>query len=163
MSSLLTLAKDLEQKSKVQQQSTGEMLKVAFSEHEQSVKAELNASAKRISDAISAHDQTMTATIASNTKGLLKTVGRTWLTIAMTSVLLIAMSGSVLWWLGQQIVSNRKALSQQEDALTKLTAKTWGVRYQTGEDGRRFLVIPSGTKPEIIPYDGTIWIQLKQE
>ncbi|WP_420062533.1 MbeB family mobilization protein [Klebsiella pneumoniae] len=36
MNSLLTLAKDLEQKSKAQQQSTGEMLKVAFSEHEKS-------------------------------------------------------------------------------------------------------------------------------
>ncbi|WP_232805498.1 MbeB family mobilization protein [Salmonella enterica] len=34
MNSLLTLAKDLEQKSKAQQQSTGEMLKAAFSEHE---------------------------------------------------------------------------------------------------------------------------------
>ncbi|MGK3440961.1 MbeB family mobilization protein, partial [Klebsiella pneumoniae] len=40
-----------------QQQSTGEMLKAAFSEHEKSVKAELSASAKRISDAISAHEQ----------------------------------------------------------------------------------------------------------
>ncbi|WP_407263963.1 MbeB family mobilization protein, partial [Klebsiella quasipneumoniae] len=30
MNSLLTLAKDLEQKSKAQQQSTGEMLKAAF-------------------------------------------------------------------------------------------------------------------------------------
>ncbi|MFH5296152.1 MbeB family mobilization protein, partial [Campylobacter coli] len=52
MSSLLTLAKDLEQKSKAQQQSTGEMLRAAFSEHEQSVRAELSASAKRISDDI---------------------------------------------------------------------------------------------------------------
>ncbi|HDR8803572.1 MbeB family mobilization protein, partial [Klebsiella pneumoniae] len=52
MSSLLALAKDLEQQSKAQQQSTGEMLKAAFSEHEKSVKAELSASAKRISDAI---------------------------------------------------------------------------------------------------------------
>ncbi|WP_240783083.1 MbeB family mobilization protein [Escherichia sp. E2748] len=34
MSSLLTLAKDLEQKSKAQQQSTGEMLKAGISEHE---------------------------------------------------------------------------------------------------------------------------------
>ncbi|WP_239689273.1 MULTISPECIES: MbeB family mobilization protein, partial [Enterobacter] len=41
MSSLLTLAKDLEQQSKAQQKSTGEMLKAAFSEHEQSVRAEL--------------------------------------------------------------------------------------------------------------------------
>ncbi|WP_237766775.1 MbeB family mobilization protein, partial [Enterobacter hormaechei] len=52
MSSLLTLAKDLEQQSKAQKQSTGEMLKAAFSEHEQSVRAELSASARRISDAI---------------------------------------------------------------------------------------------------------------
>jgi histidinol dehydrogenase len=59
MSSLLTLAKDLEQQSKAQQKSTGEMLKAAFSEHEQSVRAELNASARRISDAISAHEQSM--------------------------------------------------------------------------------------------------------
>ncbi|WP_289394765.1 MbeB family mobilization protein [Pantoea stewartii] len=41
MNSPLTLAKDLEQKSKVQQQTTGEMLKAAFSEHEKSVRAEL--------------------------------------------------------------------------------------------------------------------------
>ncbi|MTH05545.1 MbeB family mobilization protein, partial [Klebsiella pneumoniae] len=61
MSSLLALAKDLEQQSKAQQQGTGEMLKAAFSEHEKSVKAELSASAKRISDAISAHEQGMTA------------------------------------------------------------------------------------------------------
>ncbi|WP_289394759.1 MbeB family mobilization protein [Pantoea stewartii] len=44
MNSLLTLAKDLEQKSKVQQQTTGEMLKAAFSEHEKSVRAELSES-----------------------------------------------------------------------------------------------------------------------
>ena len=44
MNSLLTLAKDLEQKSKAQQQNTGEMLKAAFSEHEKSVRAELSES-----------------------------------------------------------------------------------------------------------------------
>ncbi|WP_407163526.1 MbeB family mobilization protein [Citrobacter amalonaticus] len=59
MSSLLTLAKDLEQQSKAQKQSTGEMLKAAFSEHEQSVRAELSASARRISDAILAYEQSM--------------------------------------------------------------------------------------------------------
>nr|WP_269707367.1 relaxase/mobilization nuclease domain-containing protein [Klebsiella pneumoniae] len=42
----LTLAKDLEQKSKAQQQSTGEMLKAAFSEHEKSVRAELSESGR---------------------------------------------------------------------------------------------------------------------
>ncbi|MFP1575007.1 MbeB family mobilization protein [Enterobacter kobei] len=64
MSSLLTLAKDLEQQSKAQQQSTGEMLKAAFSEHEQSVRAELSASARRISDAILAHEQSRGLTLS---------------------------------------------------------------------------------------------------
>ncbi|WP_227648393.1 MbeB family mobilization protein, partial [Klebsiella pneumoniae] len=59
MISLLTLAKDLEQKSKAQQQSTGEMLKAAFSEHEKSVRAELSESGKRISAAIRVHEQGM--------------------------------------------------------------------------------------------------------
>ncbi|MEY5278463.1 MbeB family mobilization protein, partial [Salmonella enterica subsp. enterica serovar Corvallis] len=138
MSSLLALAKDLEQQSKAQQQSTGEMLKAAFSEHEKSVKAELSASAKRISDAISAHEQGMTAAMQSNRLSVLRMVGRTWLTITLVSVLLIATSGSILWWQGQKILDNYQAISVQKDTLTKLNAKTWGVSFQTTSDGRRF-------------------------
>ena len=163
MSSLLALAKDLEQQSKAQQQSTGEMLKAAFSEHEQSVKAELSASAKRISDAISAHEQGMTAAMQSNRLSVLRMVGRTWLTITLVSVLLIATSGSILWWQGQQITDNYTHLRQQEDTLAKMTARTWGVRYQESSDGRRFLILPPGMQTEAIPYDGTTWIRLKQE
>ncbi|WP_257020580.1 MbeB family mobilization protein, partial [Klebsiella oxytoca] len=106
MSSLLTLAKDLEQQSKAQQKSTGEMLKAAFSEHEQSVRAELNASARRISDAISAHEQSMSEAMEKNRRSVLLTAGRTWLTILMVSALLIATSGSILWWQGRQITDN---------------------------------------------------------
>ena len=163
MSSLLTLAKDLEQQSKAQQQSTGEMLKAAFSEHEKSVKAELSASAKRISAAISAHEQGMTAAMQSNRLSVLRMVGRTWLTITLVSVLLIATSGSILWWQGQQITDNYTHLRQQEDTLAKMTARTWGVRYQESSDGRRFLILPPGMQTEAIPYDGTTWIRLKQE
>ncbi|MBJ3679031.1 MbeB family mobilization protein [Salmonella enterica subsp. enterica serovar Hvittingfoss] len=163
MSSLLALAKDLEQQSKAQQQSTGEMLKAAFSEHEKSVKAELSASAKRISDAISAHEQGMTAAMQSNRLSVLRMVGRTWLTITLVSVLLIATSGSILWWQGQKILDNYQAISVQKDTLTKLNAKTWGVSFQTTSDGRRFLVMPAGTTPEAIPYNGTTWVQLKQD
>ena len=163
MSSLLALAKDLEQQSKAQQQSTGEMLKAAFSEHEKSVKAELSASAKRISDAISAHEQGMTAAMQSNRLSVLRMVGRTWLTITLVSVLLIATSGSILWWQGRQITDNYTHLRQQEDTLAKMTARTWGVRYQESNDGRRFLILPPGMQAEAIPYDGTTWIRLKQE
>jgi 16S rRNA A1518/A1519 N6-dimethyltransferase RsmA/KsgA/DIM1 with predicted DNA glycosylase/AP lyase activity len=76
MSSLLTLAKDLEQKSKAQQQSTGEMLKAAFSEHEKSVRAELSASAKRISDAILDHDRKLSSAMSQRTKGMLRMAAR---------------------------------------------------------------------------------------
>jgi hypothetical protein len=72
-----------------------------------SVKAELSASAKRISDAISAHDRY--GERESEKKGMLRMVGRTWLTIVLVSALLIATSGSILWWQGQQITDNYTA------------------------------------------------------
>ncbi|WP_138069330.1 MbeB family mobilization protein [Klebsiella pneumoniae] len=163
MNSLLTLAKDLEQKSKAQQQTTGEMLKAAFSEHEKSVRAELSESEKRISAAISAHEQSMSEAMEKNRRSVLLTAGRTWLTILMVSALLIATSGSILWWQGRQITDNYTHLRQQEDTLAKMTARTWGVRYQESNDGRRFLILPPGMQAEAIPYDGTTWIRLKQE
>ncbi|ENK8485911.1 TPA: MbeB family mobilization protein [Enterobacter hormaechei subsp. xiangfangensis] len=163
MSSLLTLAKDLEQKSKAQQLHTGEMLKAAFSEHEQSVRAELSASGKRISDAIRAHEESMSSAMEKNRRSVLRTAGRTWLTVLMTAGLLVGTSGSVLWWQGQQITDNYTAIRQQEDTLKKLTVRTWGVRYQESSDGRKFLILPPGMQSEAIPYDGTTWIRLKQE
>ncbi|WP_254910696.1 MbeB family mobilization protein, partial [Phocaeicola vulgatus] len=87
MNSLLTLAKDLEQKSKAQQQSTGEMLKAAFSEHEKSVRAELSESEKRISAAILDHDRKLSAAMSQRTKGMLRMVSQTWLTIVLVSTL----------------------------------------------------------------------------
>ena len=163
MSSLLTLAKDLEQQSKAQQQSTGEMLKAAFSEHEKSVRAELSESEKRISAAILDHDRKLSSAMSQRTKGMLRMVSQTWLTIVLVSALLIASSAGILWWQGQQITDNYTHLRQQEDTLAKMTARTWGVRYQESSDGRRFLILPPGMQAEAIPYDGTTWIRLKQE
>ena len=143
MSSLLTLAKDLEQKSRAQQQHTGDMLKAAFSEHEQSVRAELSESERKISAAISAHELKLTSAIDRTTKGMLKTVGRTWLTIVLVSVLLIAASGSILWWQGKQILDNQLAIREQTDTLKKINALTWGVKFQEDQNGR-FLILPKG-------------------
>ncbi|HIC6527627.1 TPA: MbeB family mobilization protein [Salmonella enterica subsp. enterica serovar Enteritidis] len=162
MNSLLTLAKDLEQKSKAQQQTTGEMLKAAFSEHEQSVKAELNESAKRISAAMLDHDRQLSSALSQRTKGMLRMVSQTWLTIVLVSVLLIASSAGILWWQGQQMLDNYMSIREQKDALEKLNARTWGVTYQESSDGRRFLIMPKGTEPQIIPYEGTNWVLLKQ-
>ncbi|MEE6016235.1 MbeB family mobilization protein, partial [Escherichia coli] len=75
--SLLTLAKDLGQKSKAQQQTTCEMLKAAFSEHEKSVRAELSESEKRISAAILDHDRKLSSAMSQRTKGMLRMVSQT--------------------------------------------------------------------------------------
>ncbi|MGQ6323269.1 MbeB family mobilization protein [Serratia sp. IR-2025] len=137
MNSLLTLAKDLEQKSKAQQQSTGEMLKAAFSEREQCVKAELNASAKRISNAISAHEQGMNAAMQSNRLNVLRMVGRTWLTVVMVSVLLIGTSGSILWWQGEQIRDHYTLISEMKRTEAMLSKKNNGVRLSVCGDSKR--------------------------
>jgi len=140
MNSLLTLAKDLEQKSKAQQQSTGEMLKAAFSEPEQCVKAELNASAQRISAAISAHEQGVNEAMQSNQRSTLRLVGRTWVTVVTVSVLLIATSGSVLWWQGQQMVANYTTIEAQKATQAMLSARNNGVQLSTCGDARRTCV-----------------------
>ena len=147
MSSLLTLAKDLEQKSKAQQQSTGEMLKAAFSEHEKSVRAELSESEKRISAAMLDHDRKLSSAMSQRTKGMVRMVSQTWLTIVLISVLLIASSAGILWWQGQQILDNYTSIREQKDALEKLNARTFGVSFQSDSNGQ-FLVLPKGMKAE---------------
>ena len=138
MSNLLTLAKDLEQQSKAQQKSTGEMLKAAFSEHEKSVRAELSASARRISDAILAHEQSMSEAMEKNRRSVLRTAGRTWLTILMVSALLIGTSGSILWWQGQQILDNYTTIREQKRTQAMLSERNSGVQLSTcGEQRRR--------------------------
>lgn len=147
MSNLFTASRDFEEKLKAQQQSTGEMLKAAFSEHEQSVGAELSASARRISDAISAHEKGMTEAMQSNRLSVMRMVGRTWLTITLVSGLLFASLSGVLWYQGSLIASNLAEIDRQNAALSKLNAKTWGVTYQEDSNGR-FLVLPKGMKAE---------------
>ena len=89
----------------------------------------------------------MSEAMEKNRRSVLLTAGRTWLTILMVSALLIGTSGSILWWQGQQITDNYTTLRQQEDALAKMSAKTWGVSYQSDSNGR-FLVLPKGAKAE---------------
>ncbi|MBJ2654103.1 mobilization protein, partial [Salmonella enterica subsp. enterica serovar Derby] len=102
------------------------------------VKAELSASAKRISDAISAHEQGMTAAMQSNRLSVLRMVGRTWLTITLVSVLLIATSGSILWWQGQQIRDNYTTIREQKRTQAMLSERNSGVQLSTcGEQRRR--------------------------
>jgi len=142
MNSLLTLAKDLEQKSKAQQQSTGEMLKAAFSEYEKSVRAELSESEKRISAAILDHDRKLSSAMSQRTKGMLRMVSQTWLTIVLVSVLLIASSAGILWWQGQQILDNYMIIREQKSTQTMLSERNSGMQLTTcGEQSRTAEVI----------------------
>ncbi|WP_411899977.1 MbeB family mobilization protein, partial [Salmonella enterica] len=85
MDSRLTLAKDLEQKSKAEQQTTGEMLKAAFSEHEKSVRAELNEREKRIRAARLDYDRKLSLAMSQRPKWQLLMVSQTWLTSVLVS------------------------------------------------------------------------------
>ena len=78
---------------------------------------------------------------------MLRMAGRTWLSIVMVSVLLIATSGGILWWQGQQILDNYMSIQEQKDALDKLNARTFGVSFQSDSNGQ-FLVLPKGVKAE---------------
>ncbi|WP_238704135.1 MbeB family mobilization protein, partial [Salmonella enterica] len=146
MNSLLTLAKDLEQKSKAQQQTTGEMLKAAFSEHEKSVRAELSESEKRISAAILDHDRKLSSAMSQRTKGMLRMISQTWLTIVLVSALLIASSAGILWWQGQQILDNYTTIQEQKSTQAMLSEKNNGVQLTTCGEGRRRCV---GVDPEV--------------
>ena len=155
MNSLLTLAKTLEQKSKEQQQSTGQMLKTVFSAHEKSVSEALNSSVQtingaiedhnsRLSESLRAHREAMESALRTSRNGVLRMTGRTWLTITLVTTLLTATCAGVLWYQGTLIASNLTEIGQQREALSALNAKTWGVSYQE-QNGERYLVLPAGT------------------
>ncbi|WP_312315199.1 MbeB family mobilization protein [Atlantibacter sp.] len=138
MNSLLTLAKDLEQKSKAQQHTTGEMLKAAFSEHEQFVRAELNESEKKISAAILDHDRKLSSAMSQRTKGMLRMVSQTWLTIVLVSMLLVASGAGILWWQGRQMLDNDIIIREQKSTQDMLSERNNGVQLTTcGKERRR--------------------------
>ena len=45
------------------------------------------------------------------------------------------------------MLDNYASIREQRDALEKLNARTWGVRYQEDNQGR-FLVLPEGVKAD---------------
>ncbi|MGS6275781.1 MbeB family mobilization protein, partial [Enterobacter intestinihominis] len=79
---------------------------------------ELSASARRISDAILAHEQSMSEAMEKNRRSVLRTAGRTWLTILMVSAVLIGTRVRILWWEWEEIREKYTNLSQQEDTLS---------------------------------------------
>ncbi|MCV5801844.1 mobilization protein, partial [Escherichia coli] len=71
-------------------------------------------------------------------RSVLRTAGRTWLTILMVSALLIGTSGSILWWQGQQILDNYTTIREQKRTQAMLSERNSGVQLSTcGEQRRR--------------------------
>jgi hypothetical protein len=154
MSSLSTLAKDLEKKSKEQQHSTEQMLKTAFSAHEKSVSTALNSSVQtinaaiedhnsRLSESLRGHRETMESALQANSNRVLRMTGRTWLTISLVTVLLTGTCGGLLWWQSNLIAANQAAIALQTETLAKLNGATWGVQFYEDSTGR-FIVLPRG-------------------
>ena len=103
-----------------------------------SVRAELNESEKRISAAIHDHDRMLSSAMSQRTKGMLRMVSQTWLTIVLVSVLLIASSAGILWWQGQQILDNYTTIREQKSTQAMLSERNSGVQLTTcGEERRR--------------------------
>lgn len=151
MSSLLTQAKDFEQKSKEQQQRTGQILQDAFSEHVTSVKAELRESEQKIFYAIRDHAQGLEDVMRGARRRVLRPALTVWLTVVLTTGLLFATAWGAQWYQSGQIAANwrlleaqKSALAEQEKALADVDARTWGLKYVTEKDGQRYLVLPKG-------------------
>jgi len=152
MSSLLDMAKDTEQRLKTQASATEQMLRREFSEHERRVSEALRSSEQKISAAIAGHTEGMNAVLESHRLNVYRMVRRKWVSIVITTGLLVGMSGGFLWSLGDDIRTSQRELKRlnadieaQRDTLAKLNAKTWGMTFREDEKGR-FLIFPRGTQ-----------------
>ncbi|KTW78419.1 mobilization protein, partial [Klebsiella pneumoniae] len=98
----------------------------------------LSESEKRISAAILDHDRKLSSAMSQRTKGMLRMVSQTWLTIVLVSALLIASSAGILWWQGQQILENYTTIREQKSTQAMLSERNSGVQLSTcGEQRRR--------------------------
>ena len=76
--------------------------------------------------------------MSQRTKGMVRMVSQTWLTIVLVSVLLIASSAGILWWQGQQILDNYTTIREQKSTQAMLSERNSGVQLTTcGEERRR--------------------------
>ena len=154
MSSLLDMAKDTEQRLKTQASATEQMLRREFSEHERRVSEALRSSEQTISAAIAGHTAGMNAVLESHRLNVYRMVRRKWVSIVITTGLLVGMCGGYLWSLNDDIQTSQRELKRlstdieaQRETLAKLNAKTWGVEFQEGPQGR-FLLLPKGMKAD---------------
>ncbi|EOJ9315198.1 MbeB family mobilization protein [Shigella flexneri] len=151
MSNLLQTGAEFEKKLKERAESTEKMLSDEFRKLEESVSKAVTSNETKIKDAIALftasteeslkkHREGVKEAMMQHRKDVLKLAGNTGMMLLGMVIFLFTVSGGTLWYLGGMIQANL-------EEIRKLNAKTWGVRYHEGSNGR-FLVLPEGMKAE---------------
>ena len=158
MSNLLQTGAEFEKKLKERAESTEKMLNNEFRRLGESVSEAVTSNETKIRDAIALftasteeslekHREGVKEAMMQHRRDVLKLAGNTGMMLLGIVFLLFTASGGTLWYLGGMIQANLEEIRIQEETLQKLNAKTWGVRYHEGSNGR-FLVLPEGMKAE---------------
>ena len=155
MSSLLTLAKDFEEKSKQQASNTGATLKAVFSEHEKSVTEALSSSEQKIRDATARHLREMETLMGEHQKKTSRLMISSWryLTAFLLLVALSCLAG--VWYTFHSIQTNRETIhqqkldiSRQEQTLDDLAKKGGKLQVIQCGDEKRLCVKVDTSTPE---------------
>ena len=158
MSNLLQTGAEFEKKLKERAESTETMLNDEFSRLGESVSEAVTSNETKIKGAIARftastekslkkHREGVKEAMMQHRKDVLKLAGNTGMMLLGMVLFLFTVSGGTLWYLGGRIQANLEEIRKQNESLEKLNAKTWGVRYHEGSNGR-FLVLPEGMKAE---------------
>ncbi|GDC10482.1 hypothetical protein HmCmsJML249_04682 [Escherichia coli] len=134
------------------------MLNDEFRKLEKSVSKAVTSNETKIKDAIALftasteeslkkHREGVKEAMMQHRKDVLKLAGNTGMMLLGMVIFLFTVSGGTLWYLGGMIQANLEEIRKQNENLEKLNAKTWGVRYHEGSNGR-FLVLPEVMKAE---------------
>ena len=158
MSNLLQTGAEFEKKLKERAESTEKMLNNEFRRLGESVSEAVTSNETKIRDAIALftasteeslekHREGVKEAMMQHRKDVLKLAGNTGMMLLGIVFLLFTASGGTLWYLGGRIQANLEEIRKQNENLEKLNAKTRGVRYHEGSNGR-CLVLPEGMKAE---------------
>lgn len=149
-SELDALAQSLRQQSSAALSTTLDAIESDLNQRLSSIKKQIEAQIKPLSASLES--------VKAEAETLQALTFRAWLkplAIGLSLLLgIFAGSWGLMQWLSYSIQSQldtRAALSQQiaaqEQALTKIEAKTWGVELHQAQDGARFLILPPGVEP----------------
>lgn len=129
MSKILDLAQNFEAKSKQQAAATESSLKHEFERHERAVREALNSSANKIKSDISAQNAIMS-----------RLVLRSWIWIGATLIIVFGAIQAVLWWQGNEIMTNQREIESQRANLRDLESRGSKIQLNTCGEKRQLCV-----------------------